>query len=294
MRDRIENKARILVDVRRSAAAAVVLLFLGASISVAQPDLMMDTLARDITVEQRLDSLVDLSMTFIDERGDRVTLAKYFGDGKPVILTMVYYGCPMLCGMILEGTTKSIKQVPLEIGEDYRVVSVSFDTTESHELAAKKKRTFERRMKRDGTEEGWAFLTSDGPEVRKLADQVGFKYFYDEKSRQFAHSAAIIVLTPTGRVSKYFFGIEYDPTDVRLGLVDASEESIGTLADQVLLLCFQYDPMTGTYGFGVKTATIILGVLTFVGIVGFIWHSTRTDRQRAAGEARQRGAPVST
>ncbi len=257
----------------------VVALLVSAPLA-AQPDKMMDTLARDITVEQKLDGLVDLSLSFTNEEGESVPLATYFRDNKPVVLTLVYYGCPMLCGQVLEGTTRALKKVDLDIGEDYRVVSVSFDTTESHELAAKKKRTYVRRMNRDSTEQGWAFLTSNDDAVRQLANQVGFKYHYDEASAQFAHSAVIVVLTPTGRVSRYFFGIEYKPLDLELGLTESADETIGSLANQVLLLCFQYDPMTGTYGFGVRTAMFILGGLTFFGIVGFISRSLIGERRR--------------
>lgn len=262
-----------------SLFAMVVLVLFDVNSLSAQPDRMMDTITTDVKVDQRLDNQVDLSLPFIDEEGDTVLLGEFFGQGKPVILTLVYYGCPMLCGQILEGTTRSIKETELEIDRDFEIVSISFDHTEGPDLARKKKNTFKLRMRREGTEDGWHFLTSDSASVAALAKQVGFKYFRDEESGQYGHSSTIVVLTPTGTVSRYFFGVDYDPTDLRLGLVEASEEKIGSIADELLLLCFQYNPMTGKYAPAIANLLKVLGIL-FLGILlSFVIRSLRSERR---------------
>ena len=240
---------------------------------------MMDTITVDVKVDQKLDQQIDLSLPFVDENGEEVRLGEFFGTGRPVILTLVYYGCPMLCGQILEGTTRALKEMDLSIRDDYTLVSISFDHTEEPDLARKKKGTYVRRMNREGTEEGWNFLVSDSQSVAKLAEQVGFKYFKDEASNQYGHSSVIIVLTPKGKVSRYFFGVVYDATDLQLGLVEASEEKIGSVADELLLLCFQYNPETGKYGFAIMGAVRIVGAIVLLLLVGFIVRSVRKDRR---------------
>ena len=262
----------------------LILLFSAGAQALAQQDRMMDTLTNNVQVEQKLDNQIDLNLEFTDEEGNQVRLGEFFEEGKPVVLTLVYYGCPMLCGQVLNGTMRSLKATDLDIGEDYQVVSISFDHTETSEMAAKKKRTFVHVFNREGTEEGWHYLTSDSASVAALARQVGFKYFRDEESGQYAHSSAIMVLTPEGRVSRYFFGIEYDPQDMQLGLVEASNNEIGSVTDQVLLLCFQYNPITGTYGFAVSTALKIAGSITLLLLVGFIIKSVRGDKKEKEEE----------
>lgn len=248
----------------------------------AQQDKRLDTLTKNIQIEQKLDQQVDLNLQFTDENGKQVRLGDYFEEGKPVILTLVYYGCPMLCGQILNGTVRTLKGVEPEVGEDYNIVSISFDHTESSDVAEMKRESFIRLFNRDGAEKGWHFLTSDSASVAKLAEQVGFKYERDEETGQYAHSAAIMLLTPTGKVSRYFFGVEFDPQDVQLGLVEASNNKIGSLADQVLLLCFEYNPTTGKYGFAITTALQIAGTLTLLILVGFIVRSIRRDKKMKA------------
>lgn len=262
------------------------LVILSAQSAGAQIDRMMDTITQDVKVDQKLHNQIDLSLPFTNEQGEEVLLGEFFGNGKPVILTLVYYGCPMLCGQILEGTTRAIKQTDLEIGEDYSVISISFDHTEEHDLARKKKATYVARMNRPGTKEGWHFLVSDSASVAQLAEQVGFRYFKDEASRQYGHSSTIIVLTPTGRVSRYFFGVDFKPRDIQLGLVEASEEQIGSLSDELLLLCFQYNPETGSYGFAIMGAIRIVGSIILIMMIVFIVRSLRKDR-------RQEKSPVS-
>ena len=246
---------------------------------LSQSTELVDSLSRDITIEQKLDEQVNLGLTFTNEAGETVPLGTYFGQEKPVVLMLVYYGCPMLCGQVMQGAVKSLKQVPLDIEKDYEIVTVSINPDEDHELASQKKGSFVNLFNRDGADKGWHFLTSDSASVAKLAEQVGFKYYYDEKMGQYAHSAGIMVLTPTGKVSKYFYGIEYNQQDLRLGLVEASEEKIGTLADKILLLCYQYDPTSGTYGFFITNLLKVVGSLTVVVLAGFIFMSLRKDKK---------------
>lgn len=241
----------------------------------------IDSLAQNLTILQNLDGQVDLGLQFTDESGRQVGLGQYFGGEKPVVLMMVYYGCPMLCGQVMNGTVEALKQISLEVGSDYDIVSVSIDPREDHELAAKKKTPFVRLFNREGAEKGWHFLTADSASSAKLAAQVGFKYYYDSRLQQYAHSAGIMVLTPEGKISSYYFGITYDPQDLRLGLVDASDGKIGTLADKAkLAFCYQYDPTTGSYGVAIYKAIRIIGGLMIFTLVGFIFISVRRDKKK--------------
>lgn len=201
-----------------------------------------------VGIEQRLDDQVPLDLTFRDEAGRDVPLSSFFHAGKPVLLALVYYRCPMLCTEILNGVESGLKAVSLEPGRDFEVLSVSFDPKDTPELAASKKQLYLRRYRRPGTANGWHFLTASEGNSRALADAVGFHYKYDPKTDQYAHASGIMILTPDGHISKYFYGVEYSPTDLRLGLVEASQNKIGTPADQILLYCFHYDPSTGKYG----------------------------------------------
>ncbi|MGE3800397.1 MAG: SCO family protein [Candidatus Kapaibacterium sp.] len=260
---------------------ATLFLCYGTDLLAQQEQERMDKLGKSIEVEQKLDAQVDLNLTFTNEDGTTVRLGDYFDGEKPVVLTLVYYGCPMLCGQVLNGTVRGLKDTDLEVGEDYNIVSISFDHTETVDVAAKKRRTFLRQFHREGADKGWHFLVSDSASVAKVAEQVGFKYHKDEETGQYAHSAAIMVLTPSGKVSRYFFGIEYDPKDLQLGLVEASNDKIGSLADQVLLLCFEYNPITGKYGFAISTSLKIAGSLTLLLLVGFIVRSIRRDKKES-------------
>jgi len=212
-----------------------------------------------IGIEQKLDQQVPLSLTFRDEAGDTVPLSTYFSQGKPVILALVYYQCPMLCTMILNGVESSLKAVSLNPGQDFEVVSVSFDPKDTPELAASKKQSYLRRYGRPNTANGWHFLTGEESSIKALTDAVGFHYKYDPETRQFAHASGIMVLTPDGRISRYFYGVEYAPRDLRLGLVEASQNKIGTPVDQILLFCYHYDPATGKYG------AIAMNIVRFAG-----------------------------
>lgn len=202
---------------------------------------------QDIKIEQRLEAQVPLDLTFTDERGHQVQLGDYLGD-RPAILVLVYYECPMLCNLVLDGVEAVLGAVKYDIGTDYDVITVSIDPKETPELAARKKANHLERLNRDGAEEGWHFLTGDEVGIDILADTVGFRYVYDPATGQFAHAAGIMILTPLGQIARYYYGIDYIPRDVEFGLVEASQGRIGTIVDQLILLCFAYDPSTGKYG----------------------------------------------
>jgi protein SCO1/2 len=243
-------------------------------------------LLQKVGINQKMGGQIPLDLPFVDESGKDATLRQYFG--KPVILALVYYQCPSLCNMVLNGVLRSIKQLDLTAGTDYEVIAVSFDPRETPEMAAAKKQTYLRDYKRQGAEQGWHFLTGPETSSKALADSVGFRYIYDALTNQYAHSSAIMVLTPAGRIDRYFYGIEYPARDVRLGLVEASNERIGTPTDQVLLYCFHYDPTTGKYALVVMNvlrlaALITVGVLATFMIVMFRrdFRSARSQRGTA-------------
>jgi protein SCO1/2 len=200
-----------------------------------------------VGIDQKLDAQVPLELTFHDEAGRQVPLSNYF-HGKPVLLALVYYRCPMLCTQILNGVETSLKAVSLNPGRDFEVLSVSFDPQDTTDLAAAKRKHILQRYNRPDTANGWHFLTGDEKNIRALTEAVGFHYRFDRTTGQFAHASGIMILTPEGRLSRYFYGVEYAPRDVRLGLVEASANKIGSPVDQMLLFCFHYDPATGKYG----------------------------------------------
>ena len=201
-----------------------------------------------VGIDQKLDQRVPLQLTFKDEYGREVPLSTYFQAKKPVILALVYYRCPMLCTQILSGLESSLKVLSFNPGQEFEVVSVSFDPKDTTETAAGKKQSILKRYNRPNTANGWHFLTGDAANIKALTDAVGYHYRYDPKTDQFAHASGIMIVTPDGRLSKYFYGVEYSPRDMRLGLVEASENKIGNPVDALLLFCFHYDPATGKYG----------------------------------------------
>ncbi len=235
-----------------------------------------------VGIDQKLNQQVPLNLNFKDEFGRAVPLSAYF-HGKPVILAPVYYRCPMLCTQILNGLVGGLKAVSLEPGRDFEVVSVSFDPKDTPELAGSKKQMYMRRFARTDTANGFHFLTGDESNIKPLMDAIGFHYKYDPATDQFAHASGVMILTPEGRLSRYFYGVEYAPLDLRLGLVEASQNKIGSLADQALLFCYHYDPATGKYG------TFAIGLLRGAGagffLLGAGWmlvawrRDVRSDRQ---------------
>jgi protein SCO1/2 len=233
-----------------------------------------------VGIDQKLDARVPLDLAFHDEAGQPVTLAGYVGE-KPVILTLVYYGCPGLCTIVLNDVEKSLQALKLNIGESFEVITVSFDPTEKPELAARKKREYVKRHRRPGAERGWHFLTGDEASIRALTDAVGFRYAWDEAQKQYVHPGGIIVLTPGGKISRYFFGIDYAPRDVQLSLVEASGGKIGSPVDKAMLYCFQFNPHTGRYTFWVMNAVRVGGVLMLLALGTFLVRNFYRDRSTA-------------
>jgi protein SCO1 len=225
-----------------------------------RPDLL-----KDVGIDQKLNQQVPLDLTFRDETGKTVQLSQYFGQ-KPVLLSLVYFNCPMLCTQVLNGMEASMKGLPMDAGNEFNAISVSIDPSDKPVLAAVKQQMYVGMYGRPNGAQGWHFLTGDQEQIKKLADAVGFRYAYDPDSKQFAHASAIMVLTPDGKLSKYFYGIQYSPRDLRLGLVEASARKIGTPVDSILLFCYHYDPHTGKYGLLISRLIQIGGLLTVLGI----------------------------
>jgi protein SCO1/2 len=218
---------------------------------------------RDVGIEQRLNEQVSPNLAFRDETGKSVRLGDYFGK-KPMILNLVYYRCPMLCSEVLAGLESSLRVLKFDVGKEFDVLTVSFDPTDTPETATAKKAQYIKRYKRAGATEGWHFLTGPQESITALTKTVGFQYQYDSKTGQFAHSTAIMILTPEGKIAQYYYGVEFPPKDLRLGLIQASQNKIGTLADQVLLYCYHYDPATGKYGAIISRIIQLGGGLTIL------------------------------
>jgi protein SCO1/2 len=214
---------------------------------------------------------VPLDLSFVNAHGQTVRLAELFSD-RPVILHLVYYECPMLCKLSRDGLIRSVSTLSLQLGRDYSIITVSFDPREGPELSRRAQSVAIECFGRDAVERGWQFLTGDAASIRRLCDAVGFRYRYDEDKKQFAHASGVFVLTPDGKLSRYLSGIEYSQRDLRLAVVEASAGKVGTAADQVLLLCYMYDPTTGKYGLAIMTAIRVAGIATVccLGIAVFV------------------------
>ena len=225
-------------------------------------------LLKQVGIEQKLNQPIPLNLAFHDENGKTVQLDEYFGQ-KPVILTLVYYNCPMLCTQILNGVESGLKELPMDIGKQFNVVTVSIDPTDTHVLASVKQEMYTGMYGRTGAAQGWHFLTGDEPQIKQLAAAAGFRYAYDPDTKQFAHASAIMILTPEGKISRYLYGIQFPSRDLRLGLVEASEGKIGSPVDQVLLFCYHYDPHTGKYGLLISHIIQAGGALTVL-IIGVV------------------------
>lgn len=233
--------------------------------------------AKKVKLEQKLGTQIPLDLEFVDDRGQKVTLAKYFGK-RPVILMPVYFDCPMLCNMVLDGMVTAIRDLRFVIGQEYEIVSFSFNPKDTPEDARKKKDIFAKRYGRPGAE-GWQFLTGADPAIDALTDAIGFRYGYDPQTGQYAHAAMAVVLTPEGKIARYFYGFEFRSRDLRLALVEASRSRIGSPVDQFLLLCYHYDPATGKYSATAMNAVRAGGVATVAGIAGFIFIMLRRERR---------------
>ncbi|UCF36049.1 MAG: SCO family protein [Acidobacteriota bacterium] len=235
----------------------------------------------NVGLDQKLGSQVPLNLNFLDESGAPVTLGDYFGE-KPVILTLVYYECPMLCTYILNGTLRAMRAMEFSAGNEFDVVTVSINPDETPELAMSKKVEYLENYQRESGQKGWHFLTGTEDQIKTLADAVGFRYTYDPASGEYVHASGIMVLTPDGQVARYFYGVEYSPRDLRLGLVEASNNEIGSPTDQVLLFCYQYNPLTGKYSFAILSILRVAGALTLIGIALLITLLIRRERKGPA------------
>jgi protein SCO1/2 len=234
---------------------------------------------REIGFDQNIDQRVPLDTTFRNEAGATVRLGDYFG-ARPVVLVFAYYDCPMLCTQVINGLSSALGVMSLNPGKDFEIVTVSFNPHDTPASATAKKAVYLERYRRPGAAEGWHFLTGDQPQIDRLTKAAGFRYAWDAETKQFAHPSGVIVLTPDGRLSKYLFGIEYGPRDLRLGIVEASEGKVGTPVDALLLYCYHYDPMTGRYGLAIMRAIRVAGAATVLALGAFIVVMVRKEKSR--------------
>lgn len=253
---------------------AVSILLVGASLLPAQ--YARPTITKGVDIEQKLNSPVPLDLVFRDESGQAVPLRTYFGD-KPVLLQLVYFKCSSLCPMSLHETVTSLRRVSLEPGRDYNVVVASFDPSDTPATATEKKAMYAREFGRPGFDSGWHFLTGTQESISRLASSVGFRYRWDERTNQFVHAGGMMVATPEGKLSRYFYGIQYAPADVRMALVEASQHKIGSPVDYVLLFCFHYDATQGKYTLAIVNILKIAGGLTVLLLAGLLYVLMRKD-----------------
>jgi protein SCO1/2 len=241
-------------------------------------------LLREVGIDQKLDAQIPLDLEFNDEAGKAVKLGEYFGS-RPVVMALVYYQCPMLCTQVLNGLAGSLQGMSFEAGKEYDVLVVSFDPGETPAMAAERKREFLRRFVRTAQPGSVHFLTGRESSVKALTGAVGFRYVYDAAIQQFAHPAAVTVLTPSGKIARYLYGVEFAPKDLKLALVEASAGKIGTLTEQILLFCYHYDPETGKYGLFIMNFVRAAGALTVLLMAGWIVLSLRRERRQASAVA---------
>ncbi len=250
-------------------------LFFGSALSMCATQ---EQIAARAGLEQKLNAQVPVDAVFRDEHGNAVTLGGFFQNGKPVILALAYYECPSLCTLVLNGILQTAQDLKFDAGNEYEIVVVSFDARERPALAAAKKQIYVQRYGRAGAENGWHFLTGDETSIARLADSVGYRFAYDQATRQFAHPSAIMALTPNGKVSRYFPGIEYPAREVRLALIEASQNRVGSLADKIFLLCFHYNPATGKYGLLILRVMQLAGVGSAAALAFYIVTALRGER----------------
>jgi protein SCO1 len=256
---------------------AVALILLVSAAARAHDDKRPAAL-RDVAFDQKLNQQVPLDLTFRDENGETVLLSNYFKE-KPVILNFVYYKCQDLCPLLLDGVVRSLRALSFDLGNQFDVLTVSFDPHDDPPLAAAKKSDLVQKYSRPGAATGWHFLTGDETSIQRLTQSVGFRYSYDAHTGEFAHAAGIIILTPQGKTSRYFYGIDFSPRDVRLGLIEAAAAKIGSPIDQLLLFCYHYDPSTGKYNLLVARVIQIAGAFTVLALGTFIMVMLRRDRK---------------
>jgi protein SCO1/2 len=272
----------------RSRLLSVLLVCCGYSVLLVFPALAHEPrplLLRDVGWDQRLHEQIPLALEFRDETGRGVSLGKYFGT-QPVILIPDYYRCPRLCPLVLDGLVKSLRTLAFTAGKQFQVLAVSIDARDTPTVAAAKKAQYVKQYGRPEAAAGWHFLTGEPEAIRSLTRAVGFRYVYDTEKDQFAHAAGLVVLTPQGRLSRYFYGVEYAPRELRLSLVEAAGNKIGSPVDQLLLFCYHYDPATGKYSLAIMNVLRLAGIVTLVGLGAFMGIMFRRDRRQKAEASR--------
>ena len=269
--------SRTTVIHRSLLLCACLVVLLGAVSARAQPPPPDDPL-NQVGFDQRLNEQVPLDLVFRDETGGLARLGGYFAT-KPVILTLNYYECPNLCTLVLTQLVETMRKLPFDIGDQFEVITVSIDPRETPAIASAKKATYIERYGRRSAADGWHFLTGEQGAIEQLAQAIGVRYAYDARQDQYAHPSGITVLTPQGKISRYFYGIEYSPTDLRLGLVDASAGKIGSPVDQLLLRCYRYDPVTGRYTVAIMSIVRVVGIATILILVVFVLAMVRRERR---------------
>lgn len=237
---------------------------------------------KTVGIEQKLGDQLPLDAVFKNEDGKQVKIGDYFGKGRPVILALVYYECPMLCNEVLNGLTGSLKGISFDAGKEFDVLAISFDARENDkpDLAKNKKAGYVERYQRPNSANGWHFLTGTQEEIDKVTKAVGFSYEYDKQTDQFAHAGGVMIITPEGKISRYFYGIDYSPKDLKFGIMESAENKVGNPAEQLLLYCFHYDPSTGKYGLAVINVIRIAGVLTLLGMGGMFFIFWRYNKKK--------------
>ena len=237
---------------------------------------------KTVGIEQNLNGQLPLDAEFKDENGSIIKLGSFFGKGRPIFLALVYYECPMLCNEVLNGLTGSLKGISFDAGKEYDVVAISFDARENDkpELAKNKKASYLARYERKDAENGWHFLTGTQSEIDKVAQTVGFSYQFDEATNQFAHAGGLTIITPDGKISKYFYGIDYAPKDLKLGLMESAEGKIGSAVEKLYLYCFHYDPSTGKYGLAILKVLRLMAIATVLGLGGMIFVFWRRGKSK--------------
>jgi protein SCO1/2 len=242
---------------------------------------------KEIGIEQKLNEQLPLDIEMKDEDGKIVRLGDYFNKGRPVLIAFVYYECPMLCSQVLNGLTGSLKGISFDAGKEFDVLAISFDASEfdKPELAKAKKAAYMERYGRPGTEGGWHFLTGSEESIKAVTSAAGFSFKWDEKSQQFAHAAAIIVATPEGKLSRYLFGIDYSPKDLKFGIMESAENKVGNLAEKLMLYCYHYDPSTGKYGLAVMNVMRLGGIATLIGIGAMLFVFWRRGKRKEGDQS---------
>jgi len=275
----------MLPNYRRAGVPAASILTAMAAALATTPALAQRTAPvpkelADVGVTEHLDARVPADLAFVDTQGEPVTLGQYFDDKRPIVLTMNYSNCPMLCSLQLNGLFDALEKMKWSIGDQFDMITVSIDPLETPERARMTKQKYLKQYRRAGAAGGYHFLTGRDENIKQLADVVGFRYQYSPKTRQYAHAAVTMILTPDGRVARYLYGVEYDPQTLRLSLLEASEGKIGSTVDQVLLFCFHYDPEEGRYGPAAFRLMQVGGGLTLVILGSTIWIFRRRERKQ--------------